>query len=124
MINRLPRLDKRNLVSTYVWTAAGGQFSEEEQSLDTRSETTGGSYAFKGMAGFDVKFVFMVGAPAAEFELSAMFGGHLNLTVTKGRDTSTTFGRPSRSRPRATSRAPGTASPPTANPARSTPTGS
>ncbi len=92
VINKLPHLDKRNLVNTYVWTAAGGLYAEEEQSLDTREEVTGGSYSFTGLAGFDLQLLVQVVAPAAQSEISAMFGGHLNLTVTKGLSSSSTFG--------------------------------
>ncbi len=56
MLGRLAEAAKRNLVNTYVWTAAGGQFAEEMQSLDSRSEATGGAYAFSGAAGLRTEF--------------------------------------------------------------------
>jgi len=91
MLAELPKVEKRNLVNTYVWTADGGQFAEEVQSLDTRSEVAGGSYAFKGMGGFELQssLKFPAGMQAG---VTAMFGGHLNLTVTKSRDSESSFG--------------------------------
>src|SRR5205085_5202484 len=77
-----PSFVKRNLVNTYVWTADGGQFAEEQQTLDTVSESTGGSYAFKGLAGLTGGLELAIGGVAIEGELSALFGGHLNLSAT------------------------------------------
>jgi len=91
MIDQFPKLEKRNLVNTYVWTADGGQFAEEEQNLDTRTETTGGSYTFKGMAGIVGELEIEAGVTVSA-ELSALFGGHLNLTVTKAVNSDTSFG--------------------------------
>ena len=97
----LPRLFKRNLVNTYVWTAAGGQFAEEEQTLDTISETTGGNYSFKGLAGITGGLNLEAGPVSLDFELSALFGGHLNLEVTKAMDSQTSFGVQSTATPEA-----------------------
>ena len=97
----LPRPFKRNLVNTYVWTAAGGQFAEEEQTLDTISETTGGSYSFKGLAGIVGELSLEAGPVSLDFELSALFGGHLNLEVTKAKDSQTSFGVQSTATPEA-----------------------
>lgn len=91
-LDKLPKLHKRNLVNTYVWTADGGLFAETEETMDVQQETMGGSYAFKGMAGLSFSADVMASKVAMSFELQALFGGHLNLTVTKSAESQTAFG--------------------------------
>lgn len=91
-LDKLPKLHKRNLVNTYVWTADGGLFTESEETLDVQQETMGGSYAFKGMAGLTFSANVALSKVAVGFELQALFGGHLNLTVTKSSESQTAFG--------------------------------
>jgi Concanavalin A-like lectin/glucanases superfamily len=91
-LDKLPKLHKRNLVNTYVWTADGGLFAESEETLDVQQESMGGSYAFKGMAGLSFSADVAIAKVAMGFELQAMFGGHLNLTVTKSSESQTAFG--------------------------------
>jgi Concanavalin A-like lectin/glucanases superfamily/PLAT/LH2 domain len=90
-VEKLPKLHKRNLVNTYVWTWSGGLFAETQEVMDVQQETTGGSYAFKGMAGaaWDVAISLSKALIATEGNL--MFGGHLNLTVTKDVTSETSF---------------------------------
>jgi hypothetical protein len=82
---------KRDLVNTYVWTADGGQFAETTSTLDTYSESAGGAYHFQGMAGGTVSADVSIFGVAVTFELSAMFGGHLDLSVTKTMDSQRSF---------------------------------
>jgi len=82
---------KRDLVNNYVWTADGGQFAETTSTLDTYSESVGGAYHFQGLAGGTVSADVSVYGVAANFELSAMFGGHLDLSVTKAMDSQDSF---------------------------------
>ncbi|PZO50139.1 MAG: hypothetical protein DCF14_12020, partial [Phormidesmis priestleyi] len=91
LLDKLPKPEKRNLVNTYVWTADGGLFTESETAIDMRQETTGGAYAFTGMAGIYASGEIAFKA-AIFFELEALFGGHLNLTVAKTQDSETSFG--------------------------------
>lgn len=88
----LPNLAKRNLVNTYVWTADGGLFAESNETMDVQQEVTGGSYSFTGMAGLTLSAEIAISKAAVGFELQAMFGGHRNLTVTKSKDSETSFG--------------------------------
>ncbi len=90
--DKLPRFEKRNMVNTYVWTAEGGLFAESEQTMDIRQEVTGGAYAFVGKVGAYVDAKAVIMDVAVAFELEAMFGGHLNLSVTKTQDSTTSFG--------------------------------
>ncbi|BAY67087.1 hypothetical protein NIES22_72310 (plasmid) [Calothrix brevissima NIES-22] len=91
-VNKLPRLQKRNLVNSYVWTAAGGLYAETQETMDVYQEQLGGAYAFKGTAGIYTDLTLAIGGAGIKFELDAMFGGHLNLTVTKSQESQTAFG--------------------------------
>ncbi|MBE9112795.1 laminin G domain-containing protein [Nodosilinea sp. LEGE 07298] len=91
-LEKLPRLEKRNLVNTYVWTANGGLFTESQETLDVMQEQVGGSFSFTGKAGITAQADISILGAAAEFSMEAMFGGHLNLTVTKSQDSETSFG--------------------------------
>ena len=82
---------KRDLVNNYVWTADGGQFAETTSTLDTYSESIGGAYHFQGLAGGTISADVSVFGVAVNFELSAMFGGHLDLSVTKTMDSQKSF---------------------------------
>ncbi|MGH7494879.1 MAG: LamG-like jellyroll fold domain-containing protein [bacterium] len=92
ILNNLPNIEKRNLCNTYVWTSDGGLFAETQETFDVLQETSGGSYAFKGQAGGRISAEFSVFGVAAKLELQAMFGGHINLTVTKSEESENTFG--------------------------------
>jgi len=86
---QLPRVGKRNLVNTYVWTADGGLFAETQETLDVLQESTGGAYNFIAMGGvtFALEGVTGLGKIArigGGLELEAMWGGHFNLTTSKG----------------------------------------
>ena len=83
---------RQNLVNTYVWTADGGQFAETEQGMDTYAENASGAYAFAGMAGLSANLDVSIFGAAVSFELTAMFGGHLNLSITKTADSEHEFG--------------------------------
>lgn len=91
-LEKLPRREKRNLVNTYVWTADGGLFAETEETMDVLQETVGGSYAFTGLAGGNLSVDFAVMTARLKFEMTAMFGGHLNLTVQKTAESERSFG--------------------------------
>ncbi len=44
-------MPRRSIVNTYVWTASGGLYAEEEQFSSVREESLGGSYSFTTQAG-------------------------------------------------------------------------
>lgn len=91
ILDKLPHLHKRNLVNSYVWTAAGGLYAETQETMDVYQEKLGGSYAFKGMAGLYTDLKLGIGGVGVKLGIDAMFGGHLNLTVTKDRESQTSF---------------------------------
>lgn len=91
MVEKLPQLQKRNLVNTYVWTADGGLFAETLQTMDAWQETIGGSYSFTGKAGIFADLTLALFSVGAKFSLEALFGGHLNLTVSKSQQSQSSF---------------------------------
>jgi hypothetical protein len=88
----LPPPTRHDLVNTYVWTAAGGQFAETQQSLDSYDETVGGAYAFQGLAGGNISVDVSIFTVDVTFDLQAMFGGHLSLSVQKEANSQLSFG--------------------------------
>ena len=88
----LPPPVHHDLVNTYVWTAAGGQFAETQQSLDSYDETVGGAYSFQGLAGGSISVDVSILTVDATFDLQAMFGGHLELSVQKEANSQLSFG--------------------------------
>ena len=86
----LPDLTKRNIVNTYVWTADGGLFAEEQETMDSTRDVTGGSYHFLGLAGAQTEMLFAA-TGGVKFTLDALFGGHLNRIETKALDSASTF---------------------------------
>lgn len=87
----LPPQASRNLVNTYVWTAAGGHFAETQEVLDTYSETIGGSYSLSTSAGAEVSADVDVFTVGVSVDVKASAGGHLELGVSKTRDSETSF---------------------------------
>jgi hypothetical protein len=79
------------MVNTYVWTADGGFYAEEQQFSSIRQESLGGSYRFLGQAGLyaDVKLAAGLGF---FFEADTLFGGHINTTVQKSEEEKAAFG--------------------------------
>ncbi|TAF50112.1 MAG: hypothetical protein EAZ61_13285, partial [Oscillatoriales cyanobacterium] len=84
-------LATRNLANTYVWTADGGFFSESTDVMEATTETTTGQYSFKGMAGLSIDLKLKLGPVVTAFELDALFGGHIETTKSKGRETEKSF---------------------------------
>jgi PKD repeat protein len=90
-VDSLPRLEKRNIVNTYVWTADGGLFAETQETMDVWQETTGGAFNASAHGGLSLTMEGAVSKVAYEFELEAMLGAHLSLTLKKSRETENTF---------------------------------
>jgi hypothetical protein len=83
--------DRRSMANTYVWTADGGFYAEEEQFSSIRQESLGSSYHFLGKGGLyaDIKLASPVGFFS---EVDALFGGHINVTVSKSEEEEAAFG--------------------------------
>jgi hypothetical protein len=81
-----------NLVNSYVWTADGGLYAEEEQLAATRRESFGGSYHFVGKTGFHGDFDFVISNVGFFSQLDAMVGGHIDVTVSKQKSEGASFG--------------------------------
>ena len=83
---------KRNLVNTYVWTAGGGLFSEEEQTMVSRQESHSGSYSFQGLAGLKGSLSAKISGFGVYMDSDALFGGHIQTNVTKQKAEGRDFG--------------------------------
>jgi hypothetical protein len=88
----LPPGTKRNLANTYVWTAAGGSFAETRTVMDSRSETTGGSFSFTFSLGGSFSTDFSLFGASFDLDISAKVGAHLELEVSKKSEQDTDFG--------------------------------
>jgi len=90
--SKMPTGTKRNVVNTYVWTAAGGFFAETRDLLDSRAESTGGSFEFKASIGGGFTSEFTLFGASFDLDVSAKRGAHLELEVSKRTDTDVDFG--------------------------------
>jgi hypothetical protein len=86
------QISKRNIVNTYVWTADGGYFAEQQETAVSRTESSGGSYSFKGQAGLAAEGSFKIGGFGIAFEASVLLGGHIETTVVKALKEGRNFG--------------------------------
>jgi hypothetical protein len=87
---------KRGLVNTYVWTARGGFYAEEEQFSSARQESLGSFISSQAMqtAGFGgyTDFSMTIGMFGGFYQLDALSGSHLNVTVMKSKQDQSAFG--------------------------------
>jgi len=88
----LPDLTRRNMFNTYVWTADGGLFAETQQFMDVKQEVTAGEFSLAGMAGASTEISAAIAKVSFSLEMEALFGGHLNLSKTKSKESETSFG--------------------------------
>lgn len=68
------RMARRDLVNTYVWTADGGLYAEQQQFLAVREQSTGGAYTMTALAGVYAEMSMNVGP---SYALNGMFGTHV-----------------------------------------------
>ncbi|ARO88247.1 hypothetical protein EBAPG3_010900 [Nitrosospira lacus] len=65
------QMARRSMVNTYVWTALGGLYAEQQQFMALREESSGGTFSISTKAGFYTEATLSVGPT---FSLDAMFG--------------------------------------------------
>ncbi|WP_405811943.1 LamG domain-containing protein [Streptomyces sp. NBC_01520] len=83
---------RRNLANTYVWTAGGGFFAESNETTDTVTETTGGSYSIKGTISGGGMFELKGAAGGAKMGFEASMSGGSSVTRTRAKTSTKTFG--------------------------------
>ncbi|MFJ5927542.1 LamG-like jellyroll fold domain-containing protein [Kitasatospora sp. NPDC092948] len=83
---------RRDLVNTYVWTAAGGFFAETTETTDVVSETTAGSYSLSGSVGTSIGTSFQIAGIGIGAQLDASVGGGMTATRARGKEASRSFG--------------------------------
>ncbi|MDH4135670.1 MAG: LamG domain-containing protein, partial [Anaerolineae bacterium] len=84
--------DRRSMVNTYVWTADGGFYAEEEQFSSIRQESLGGSYHYLEREGVFTDITLAAAGVGFCLEEDALFGSHLNVTVGKSKEDKAAFG--------------------------------
>lgn len=87
-------LARRNLVNTYVWTAAGGFFAETMQTTDTVSETTSGSFSLNFGLSASVSFGAKIGSGVVlegGAQLTASAGAAISVSRSKSLEASRSF---------------------------------
>ncbi|MFJ9371392.1 LamG-like jellyroll fold domain-containing protein [Nocardia sp. NPDC101769] len=82
---------RRNIINTYVWTAAGGFFAETTGTTDQVTETTTGSYSITASLGGSFSMGFEIFGAGATFALEASVGTGYSITRTKSKDATRTF---------------------------------
>jgi hypothetical protein len=80
---------RRSLVNTYVWTADGGLYTEEEQTTAVQDQSEGGSFHFLEQYGGFVDLKIKAGLAV---EADVLTGGHIDVTVSKRASSSASFG--------------------------------
>ncbi|MFI9783134.1 LamG-like jellyroll fold domain-containing protein [Kitasatospora sp. NPDC051984] len=83
---------RRDLVNTYVWTAAGGFFAETTETTDVVSETTAGSYSLSGSVGTSIGTSFQIAGIGIGAQLDASVGGGMTATRARGKEATRSFG--------------------------------
>lgn len=77
-----------NLVNSYVWTADGGIYKENTQTMVQRGESNGGSLSWTLMGGLDSSFSMATPVGGGYFDVKAFVGGHVETTISKSRESS------------------------------------
>ncbi|RSS61729.1 LamG domain-containing protein [Streptomyces sp. WAC07061] len=82
---------KRNIANTYVWTAAGGLFSEVTGTTDQVVQTTAGEYSLSGSSTYSNDYGFEFGGVGFKTGFEISLGGGYSLTRRKTKDSQRTF---------------------------------
>ncbi|WP_170317033.1 LamG-like jellyroll fold domain-containing protein [Acrocarpospora corrugata] len=82
---------RRNIVNTYVWTAAGGFFAETTGTTDQVTETTAGSFTFNATRGGHFSLGFEAFGQGLKFGVEASMGAGYSVTRTKSKEATRTF---------------------------------
>ena len=84
------RLSKRNLLNTYVWTAAGGMHTEQESVMDSYTESYSGISSSSFSLGFHLDAALAaIGGVYGEADM--MWGTNLEVTSTRSSEKSSAF---------------------------------
>jgi hypothetical protein len=97
LVNRTPKgvIPRKGIANTYVWTAAGGMHTEQEQFTDQLTTTFTGGYVVNNQFGPAVDFKGGVGSGmmfGGFFNLEWLGGFKIDITATKTRIKANAFG--------------------------------
>ena len=82
-------IPRKDMVNTYVWTAAGGLHSEQESYTNMRQESRGGSYEFSWDLGAFTEWTFAVFGVGLFLESEIMGGTNWTVNVEKQKEEQT-----------------------------------
>jgi len=82
---------RRNIIHTYVWTAAGGFFAETTGTTDQVTETTTGSFTFTAAVGWSEVGGFAIGNVGAKFGFESTTTTGYSVTRSKSKEATRTF---------------------------------
>ncbi|MFI1386417.1 LamG domain-containing protein [Embleya sp. NPDC020886] len=82
---------RRNIANTYVWTAAGGLFSEVTSTTDQVVQTTAGDYSVSGSFTHDQDYAGEVAGVGFSGGFEVTLGGGYTVTRRRTKDSTRTF---------------------------------
>ncbi|MDX2108890.1 MAG: LamG-like jellyroll fold domain-containing protein [Verrucomicrobiota bacterium] len=85
------KISKRDMVNTYVWNAAGGFYSVEEQYSDVKSESQGGEFTLSMQSGVYGEIAFLAGSVGMFADADVLFGSRIENSQVTTEDYSDTF---------------------------------
>ncbi len=82
---------RRNIANTYVWTAAGGLFSETTSTTDQVTQTTAGDFSVSGSATYSEDIGFEVAGIGLSAGFEITLGAGYSITRRKTKESQRTF---------------------------------
>ncbi|MEM8858840.1 MAG: hypothetical protein AAGD96_10995 [Chloroflexota bacterium] len=86
------QISKRNLVNTYVWSSAGGFFTEQQETGIVREESLGGSYSGRFGLGISGDLKVLVGGVGGAFSANYLLGNSVETKIVKTKKEGHNFG--------------------------------
>jgi hypothetical protein len=68
------KISKRSIANTYVWTAQGGMYKDEEEFIDIKTTSNGGVYSVNLQVGGYTEFELRAGGVGVDLQADFMFG--------------------------------------------------
>ena len=86
------KISSRNIVNTYVWTAQGGLYAEEEQYQDVKKVSHGGIFTVSLKLGIYGSLELRGGGVGIDVEADILFGPRWETSIVSSEENSNSFG--------------------------------
>ena len=86
------KISSRNIVNTYVWTAQGGMYAEEEQYQDVKKVTHGGIFTVSLKLGIYGSLSLRGGGAGLDVEADILFGPRWETSIVSSEENASSFG--------------------------------